>query len=144
MSEKDDYILAAEKSRKRKKVRNYAIFSLVLAGIVFIIIFSIANVGAGKYDGFAQCTNEAGFIMYGAFWCPHCQDQKSRFGSSFDYVNYVECDARGKDAQPELCEEKDIKSYPTWIAEDGTVYNAVLSLERIASITDCELKEDTS
>ena len=27
--------------------------------------------------------------MYGTEWCPHCQDQKRAFGTSFKYVQYI-------------------------------------------------------
>ena len=44
-----------------------------------------------KLDDFAKCLTQKSVVMYGAYWCPHCQAQKKLFGSSFKYVNYVEC-----------------------------------------------------
>jgi len=52
---------------------------VVIAGIFF---FVSANSKLGKLDIFAQCLKEKGSIFYGAFWCPHCQNQKTMFGKS--------------------------------------------------------------
>src|SRR2546430_1164979 len=41
-------------------------------------------------DSFAQCLTSKGTKMYGAWWCPHCKDQKESFGFALQYVNYVE------------------------------------------------------
>lgn len=68
-------------------------------------------------DTFAQCLTEAGMTFYGAYWCPHCQDQKAMFGESLQYVNYVECDAGGENAQPEACVAAGVEYYPTWILD---------------------------
>ena len=38
-------------------------------------------------DSFAKCLSAKGVKMYGAWWCPHCKDQKESFGYSFQYVN---------------------------------------------------------
>lgn len=67
----------------------------------------------------AQCLTEKGAKMYGAFWCPHCADQKKLFGENFQFITYIECDPRGEDAQTELCAQNNITSYPTWIFADG-------------------------
>ncbi len=53
--------------------------------------------------------------MYGAYWCPHCHDQKQLFGKeAFAKVNYIECDPNGKNPQPDLCQAANITGYPTW------------------------------
>ena|SRR3989344_7537978 len=61
-------------------------------------------------DNFAKCLTEKGFVMYGAYWCPHCQNQKLAFGDSFKYIKYIECTEEVK-----LCIDKNIKGYPTWL-----------------------------
>ena len=100
----------------------------------------------GKYDQFAQCVAGKGFTMYGAYWCPHCKAEKARFGTSFQYVPYVECTQEVK-----LCTDKGIKGYPTWIMEGVSTstatstetarYSGELGLEKIAKITGCELPQ---
>ncbi|HOX40996.1 MAG TPA: hypothetical protein PK263_02285 [bacterium] len=61
----------------------------------------------------AKFLSEKGAVLYGAYWCPHCQEQKELFGQAFKYIDYVECDAKGTNSNPDECEAVDIKSYPT-------------------------------
>lgn len=91
------------------------------------------------YDKFAACLEDQGAVFYGAFWCPHCKDQKDMFGDSEDVLPYVECDAKGKDPQVELCREKGITSYPTWHFADGSVLTGARSLEELSEKTSCPL-----
>ncbi|MEK7777064.1 MAG: vitamin K epoxide reductase family protein [Chloroflexota bacterium] len=77
---------------------------------------------------------DRGVVMYGGFRCPHCAEQKAIFGDAFRYVQYVECDPSGKNANPLLCAQKGINAYPTWEI-GGRFYQGVLSLERLASLT---------
>ena len=53
--------------------------------------------------------------MYGAFWCPHCFEQKQVLGKeAVKEITYIECDPRGKNPQPEACQAAGIRSYPSW------------------------------
>jgi len=61
--------------------------------------------------------------MFGAYWCPFCDQERQELGKDvFDkrssrepsLVRYVECDPRGVGAQPELCRQAGIRSFPTW------------------------------
>lgn len=93
-----------------------------------------------KYISFSQCLTDKNTVMYGAYWCPHCANQKKPFGKEgFKKINYVECDPRGANAQPELCKQKDIKSYPTWIFSDGSRLFGEVPLEKLAEKTQCAL-----
>ncbi len=68
----------------------------------------------GALGDFAKCLGQKGAVFYGAFWCPHCQDQKKLFGDFAKDLPYVECsDASGKE-QLKLCADQNIKVYPTW------------------------------
>lgn len=83
----------------------------------------------------AEHLTEIGAKKYGAFWCPHCYEQKQLFGkTAFDKINYIECDPRGIDPQPEACQEADVKSYPTWEI-NGNMYRGTQSLERLADLS---------
>ncbi len=63
----------------------------------------------------AEHLTAVGAKMYGAFWCPHCFDQKEIFGEvAFEKVTYIECDPSGKNPQPDACIAAEIQSYPTW------------------------------
>ena len=91
---------------------------------ILIIAAALAFSGCGKeetanFDAFAQCLTEKNVVMYGAEWCPHCQEQKKLFGKSFQYVHYVDCDK-----QRNACIEAGIESYPTWVI-NSTYYTGV-------------------
>ena len=85
-------------------------------------------------DSFTKCLAEKKLIMYGAYWCPHCQAQKKLFGNSVQYLPYVECTQ-----QTELCLEKKIEGYPTWIDASGNRFSGEQSLQKLSEITQCKL-----
>ncbi len=97
-----------------------------------------------SYDAFTTCLADEGAVMYGAFWCPHCQDQKEMFGDSIDLLPYVECDPNGKNAQAQLCVEKGVKSYPTWIIDESKVEVGLQSFEALSELTSCPLPGNES
>src|SRR6266852_4176107 len=71
-------------------------------------------------DGFAKCLTSKGAKMYGAWWCPHCAEQKEDFGFAFQYVNYTECSLKDKRVETEQCKQAGIKNFPTWQFADGS------------------------
>ncbi|MEO1094520.1 MAG: hypothetical protein AAFX01_06430 [Cyanobacteria bacterium J06638_28] len=85
----------------------------------------------------AEHLTATGAKMYGAYWCPYCADQKDLFGNAVDAIPYVECDAAGKDPQPQLCQEKDIKAYPTWEI-NGEFYLGAHPLVTLAELSNFE------
>jgi len=89
-------------------------------------------------DGFAQCLKQSGAEFYGAFWCPHCQDQKKEFGSSVKYLPYVEC-SNPDNTQTQICKDKKIEGYPTWIFKDGSQLSGKQELKTLADKTGCVL-----
>lgn len=122
-----------------KKYLWYALFFIALLALGFWAYSS--STAPGKYDAFAQCLTENGAVFYGAFWCPHCQNQKALFGKSKDLLPYVECStADGKEQLP-ICEEKNIEGYPTWDFADSTRLTGEISLETLAEKTGCTLPE---
>lgn len=73
--------------------------------------------------------------LYGTYWCPHCHSQQELFGKeAFTVINYIECDPRGKDAQPDLCKAAKIKAYPSWEIR-GKYYTGTQSLEKLAILS---------
>ncbi len=90
-------------------------------------------------DAFAQCLSTKQAKMYGAFWCPHCQDQKEKFGSSFEFAPYVECGIKGSQAIAQVCTDAGIKRFPTWIFSDGTRIEGAHELEFLGEKTGCPL-----
>ena len=91
----------------------------------------------GEYDNFAKCLTSKGAIMYGAAWCENCKIQKGLFGSSFQYIKYVECPENAK-----LCLDKGIEGYPTWIFTNGREIKGRDTLEDIAKVSGCELPKE--
>jgi hypothetical protein len=90
-------------------------------------------------DSFAQCVTSKGARMYGAWWCPHCADQKESFGYAFQYVNYVECSSPGQHVINDACKQADIKNFPTWQFSDGSRLEGTLPLDMLAQKTGCKL-----
>jgi hypothetical protein len=79
-----------------------------------------------------------GAKVYGAWWCPHCYEQKQLFGreaiqASFGNVA-VECHEQGINPQVELCQQKKIEGYPTWIIK-GKKYPGITSPKQLAKLT---------
>ena len=108
------------------------VFGILMLMFVGIIV-SGCNSGPGEFDTFAQCLSEKNVKMYGTEWCSHCKSQKELFGNSFKYVDYIDCD-RNREA----CQVAGIKGYPTWVI-DGQSYSGEQPLERLASLSECEL-----
>ncbi len=121
---------------------------LIIIGAVLVLIltgavFANKNTKPGEYDTFAQCLKDSGAVFYGAFWCPHCREQKAMFGNSAKLVPYVECSTPDGQSQNLVCKEKDIKSYPTWIFADGSTSTGTLELADLATRTGCVLPTNT-
>ena len=95
----------------------------------------------GKYDGLAQCLTEKGAKFYGAFWCPHCQEQKRFFGNSAEKLPYVECSLPDGKTQTQECIDKGINQYPTWIFADESRMTGEQQPADLAAKTGCEMPE---
>ncbi len=125
-----------------KLVIPVSLFLLFIGGLVFSAnITGYFASEPGKYDDFAKCLTEKGAKIYGAYWCPHCQDQKSDFGSSWKYVDYVECDLGNGQGQKQVCTEAGVSGYPTWIFADGSSLSGEQSFSTLAKKTLCNLSE---
>lgn len=97
-----------------------------------------AEVASGETSGpseiaLAQHLKDVGAKMYGAYWCPHCIDQKKLFGEQAvaQHLPYVECDPTGPNSQAGLCQSKGIKGYPTWEI-NGQMYSGTQTLQQLA------------
>lgn len=83
----------------------------------------------------AEHLTAIGAKEYGAYWCPHCFQQKQLFGKeAFAKVPYVECAPDGLNSQTKACQEADVKAFPTWIIK-GKTYSGVQSLEKLAELS---------
>jgi len=83
----------------------------------------------------AQHLSNKGAKMYGAYWCPYCTKQKQLFGEqALSKINYIECDARGKNPQVNLCRRANITGFPTWEI-NGKMYPGMRSLNDLATLS---------
>lgn len=88
----------------------------------------------------AKCLTQKGVKMYGAYWCPHCKEQKRLFGSAFKDINYVECaDASNPRLQLEICKTAGIEGYPTWDFNGEKIAHGI-DLPELAQRSGCEFK----
>ena len=93
----------------------------------------------GKLDTFAQCLGEKGATFYGAFWCPHCQNQKALFGNSAKLLPYIECSTSDGKQQLQICTDAGITGYPTWEFANGERLSGEVALKVLSEKTGCEL-----
>lgn len=119
---------------------------LILFGVVLVLIigFSIGLMvydasQPGPLDDFAVCLKDKGAIFYGAFWCPHCKNQKELFGKSARLLPYVECSLPSGNGQTQECDDKEVKTYPTWEFADKSRETGEIPLTKLAEKTGCTL-----
>lgn len=124
--------------------KHYLIFFgvILIGGLVLTQIAKQQPTEPGKYDTLAQCINDSGAKFYGAFWCPHCNDQKRLFGNSQRLLPYVECSTPDSQGQTAVCSEAGIESYPTWELGDGSRLPGVQTPADLAAATGCQLPVD--
>ena len=124
---------------KKFKTSKKTIFLFIgIISVVFIGYFFVTSGNAvepGQHDEFAKYLTEQGAVMYGTEWCSHCKNQKEFFGSSFQYINYTDCD-RNKVA----CTNAGIVSYPTWKI-NGQKYIGEQSIEKLTQLTKYKQSE---
>jgi len=119
------------------KILIAVVIIVVLAAVFFVWHYRRAH----KYDAFAQCLAQKQLKMYGAYWCPHCQEQKAEFSAAFDYVPYVECGIPGnpRGGETQECKDAGIKRFPTWKFSDADVEEKVFSLYELSQKSGCPL-----
>jgi hypothetical protein len=124
----------------------YILFAVVVIIVIGgILVISKLNTAVEKSVSptaqFAQCLGSKGAVFYGAFWCPHCQNQKKEFGRDAKYLPYVECSTPDSQKQTQICKDKNIEGYPTWEFADGTREEGEISWEILSEKTGCPLPQ---
>ncbi|MBM0742391.1 vitamin K epoxide reductase family protein [Phormidium sp. CLA17] len=85
---------------------------------------AIVNTSSTAEIELAKHLKQIGAKMYGAYWCPHCNDQKELFGKEAAAIYpYVECASDAVNSKAALCQEVAPKiekqtgqsfGFPTW------------------------------
>ena len=139
----------SEERRKRQQQRE-AIASpqplprkyFVWGGVVVLFLAAYATGWYYKnhhYDSLAKCLAAKQVKMYGLYWCPHCIEQKEKFGKAFQYVPYVECATKGSRELALECKAAGTKNFPSWQFPGEPLHEGVLSLEDLSNHTGCSL-----
>jgi glutaredoxin len=89
-----------------------------------------------RYDALGRCMASKQVKMFGAYWCPHCADQKEILGKSYRFV-YEECGVPGSHAEQEECKAQGVKVFPTWRLPDGSLKPGVFSAQELSDKTGC-------
>jgi len=137
----NQHISAKHEQNKKKdykfKIEKKHLYFMVAILVVFALGFwtyhSITS--PGKYDDFAKCLTEKGFVMAGTDWCSNCQNQKGYFGKSFKFIDYKNCDINKA-----WCQENGVNRYPTWILSDDTKITGAKHLDELSRLSNCTLK----
>nr|WP_254217331.1 vitamin K epoxide reductase family protein [Synechococcus sp. CCY 9618] len=86
----------------------------------------------------AEHLTDSGAVMYSAYWCPHCHDQKELFGKeATKKLKIVECAPDGRNNQADLCAAKKIEGFPTWEIK-GKLDSGQKSLAQLAQLSGYE------
>jgi hypothetical protein len=91
------------------------LFCIFVGAIVIAMSMVVGGTKTGaKYTSFAQCISAKKAKFYGAFWCPHCQTQKTAFGDGEQYLPYIESSNPDR-SQNQVGLDAKIENYPTWV-----------------------------
>ena len=83
----------------------------------------------------AEHLSSTGAVMYSAYWCPHCHEQKELFGKEATAkLKVVECAPDGRNSQKALCDSKKIEGFPTWEI-NGKLDSGVKPLAKLAELS---------
>lgn len=101
--------------------------------------FEITTQSGPAEIALAQHLKDTGAIFYGAWWCPHCHDQKQLFGkeAAENIVPYAECATPDGQSQTAVCQDAAIEGYPTWEI-NGERLTGTQSLQELAQLSGYE------
>lgn len=122
----------------KNSLKKHFTFAFIL-GCTALLSACVYTAQDGKYAEIAQCLTEKNVKFYGAWWCPHCAEQKKIFGDDMRYITYVECDKNGKNANPQACRDAGVTSYPTWVFPGQENSVGVYQPEELAAKANCSV-----
>ena len=102
----------------------------------------IINASGPAEIALAKHLTATGAKIYTAYTCPHCHEQKELFGKeAVSLINDIECNPRGKNARPDLCQAAGIRGVPAWEI-DGKMHPGVPRLETLADLSGYQGSRD--
>ena len=113
-----------------------SIAAILVVGFMYLHYAGAFDPAAGPEDPYlrelAEHLHVTDARFYGAYWCPHCQEQKMLFGASAARLPYIECSPNGQRSAPATsCIAADIHNYPTWVI-DGRRLERTLNVRQLA------------
>jgi thiol-disulfide isomerase/thioredoxin len=127
-------------------MKSIYIYGVVILLVIVGLVFARNNSTGGgatrvtKYDDFAQCLTDKGARFFGAYWCPHCKEQKALFDNS-NKLPYIECSTPNGQGQLEQCISENITGYPTWKFQNGDVVEKVMQFSELEEKTGCPVPQ---
>jgi len=119
----------------------------IIVGFILTIVWlnkkSASSPESAEKIQLAQCLKEKGVKMYGAFWCSHCQAQKTMFGTAaWKELDYVECSPNNdRRAIAQECKDANISGYPTWVFPDSSRLQGEQELKLLSEKAGCNYLE---
>ena len=121
-----------------KLVTLSVIFSLLFVFSACKVNYASLNEADQRGVQIARCLADSGAQLYGSYTCGHCLKQKKAFGSAGEsFLPYTECHPQGPNSEAQLCIEKKIEVFPTWILKDGVRLAGYQALETLQVKTGC-------
>ncbi len=109
------------------------LFTVFVLGLFVLTSCTAVPEATPEVQELASCLRDSGALLYGAYWCPHCEEQREMFGTAIDDLPYVECTE-----QEQRCAQAGIQGYPTWIFADGSRVSGTQTFSELAEMSGCE------
>ncbi len=95
----------------------------------------VTTTSSPEATALAEHLTAKGIVMYSAWWCPHCHEQKQLFGKEATArLTVIECAPDGRNSQKELCDTKAIEGFPSWEI-NGKLESGVKPLQRLKELS---------
>ncbi|MBM5826628.1 MAG: vitamin K epoxide reductase family protein [Cyanobacteria bacterium M_surface_7_m2_040] len=94
----------------------------------------VTSISTPSTVALAEKLTASGAVMYSAYWCPHCHEQKQLFGKEATAkLKVIECAPDGQNSQAALCQQKKIEGFPSWEI-NGQLDSGVKPLQKLANL----------
>jgi uncharacterized membrane protein/glutaredoxin len=108
------------------------------AVIILLMHMSYSGVGISEdptAKALADHLTKSGAKFYGAYWCPHCMEQKAYFAAAARRLPYIECSPNGREGPAaQVCIDAGVTSYPTWFI-NGKKYEEVVPFQKLSELS---------